>query len=222
MMTKTEKKLYEKLCSSIKTLITKGALYAWDMGYAIEQLYVSKLWRKTYDDTRGDAYTSFERFLRREFGLKEKTVVRYRRIARSFERTQVKGWREEHLHMLANVKNPLRRQKLYNTAVTHSFPVVEKEIRKLPATELHFSVQKDKTYPSIKEPWSLTDIQHMLDEYENSHIRVDIIRGKYRVSLVQGSGKSILGVASSTRLTGAVGILKTKLERQRQRSSRSA
>lgn len=218
MMTKAEKAFYEKLCLKLNTCLSKGALHEWDMGRAIEILYETQLWQKVLDRSREAIYTSFSRFLRIEFNLKEKSVLRYRRVAGAFTRAQVKGWRVDHLHSLANVQNPLQRQRLYRMACKTGFYEVEKEIRKLPTSELRFPVREEQK--PVREAWSLADIQHILDEYENAYIRVDVARGKYRVSLVQG--RKIMNVGVNSRLTRAVGDLKTKLERQRHPRKRSA
>lgn len=221
-MNKTEKQRYERMCSNLNNLLSKGALFEWDTGHALDDLHKSQLWTKVQDETRGGFYTSFNRFLQREFGLGEKKIIHCRRLSKTFTRDQVKGWRGDRLHTLANVKNPLRRQKLYNMASKKSFSEVEKEVRKLPPSELFFQVQTTTAATATRgrKEWSLSDIQHMLDEYKNAYIRLDVGRGKYRVSLVQGA--KILSVGVSSRLTRAIGDLKVQLERQRQRSVRSA
>lgn len=218
-MNNTETKRYKRLCSNINKVLSKGALYEWDMGCAIEKLYESDLWRQALS-VHGTPYTSFQRFMRSEFNVIDRDVYRYRRLTNTFTREQVRGWNVRQLSLIANVKNPLRRQKFFKMATKHVFSKVEAEIRKLPATELFFPHKTEETVVSNTSTWALTDIKHILDEYKDSYIRLDVARGKYRVSLAQG--QRILITGTHSRLTRAVGDLKTKLERQRHRTLKVA
>lgn len=181
-----EKRQFDKLCASVRSILGRGAKRDWDLGAALLELQETELWKmaRRSDDT---PYRGFRIFCRGEFNLDFSEVSRCIRIAESFKREDLNNWSSYNANILANVKRAALRKKLLkefpfgaNTRATTE--ILNKKIRELADGEFLHPLKQGAVAGSNRVLSAVTPI--MLSE-PGLQLRIEMTKdGKFKASLV--------------------------------------